>query len=1354
MEIKSLPQDVRDILRSGENVSSISQCVMELVLNSLDAKATAIAIRINLLTLRIQVVDNGVGVTESNMNVIGVRYMTSKCHSLFDLKKLRGYGFRGEALASICEMAKKVELTSRAEGTEYTYSKIYENGKWSALEVLKTRPGTGTTVTVTEFMYKLPVRKNRISKNLDLDETKRRIEELAIINCNVSFSLRNDSTGRIVLQSKQIQNVAEALINFYPKIMIGELCQVKVSKGKISVNGLIYKLSSTNSKLQFIFLNKRPINCVKIQKFINNLLSKTVSKGEHPVYCLNVRCSYSNVDILMSPSKTKVEFKNWELVRKCLEKAIKVVVQDQKTEMEKPVALEKAPSYKSQFGLSLISGAVQGNPVKRKVKSNSVLKNTATNVEHSIWNFAENNGSNEVNVSKDNKIECLTNYTLTTNNLENQAKGKELLMNMFLKSTVAYPKKRSHTDNVLGKSTKTKFPNTTMTMTIVSKKTILRNPHMDGCQKQNMVSKCVQTTMVQHRTGLVDFESNIINPNFTFSKYFANFNKENFSFFGNFGKKNFVSRPEYFFREIPAQTSFNFLKDCFIFDGKRRNVFNFFPLYQNPFLNFRRPLNDNNRRAILPKKRKCTRTKLFDTTCSPYFAKNLCRKPFTRLPNPQIILQSDAHYCEPNAKRIRLNENITKREDHHKSKFKSHIVKVPEVIHSNIYPKQCTTLYNNQKTAVFPPAEKPKYLQENQYQTFNFNLIPNVQRKNYFSNNTLIQRANTEFPSYQKPIEHFENLNSEPLFEDTPTSNKKNVLITDASISVRFLSNYTKYPASSVKIDQNRKVLSNKHSNDVFDQPNDIEGQNQLQITPFQFPNMEIATEKSFSNGHDLYKSNDNQCGLNTPSFLFLNNSIYNDHHDKRPPKQSHQNLFPNFSKKQVFPEEVTIDSKIIQHKQKPKNRLSLKKHVSCPMPKPNLFEISKPFSSFSEVTSIHDYDKFKPDLCSTRINAIDLCDNAKPNFSIPVLDTTTKTPEWLQKQDYLGNKFYLNVRTGIESFRGESPDTFDHVFSIAKRIDFVPKGLSPIMVETKKIDVSMSPQSKKALHEVLIESYKSELETIKWSNLIDNDTDIKVFFQKLYEEKTKLFENCIPNISVNTLPKFVVKQFNNNQAQSYPKDFLINLDIIGQWDRKFVAAFCKTKQILFLFDQHAVSERIRLEKLLKEYKDGEKFKSSRCDVRIFKAFSESELSLLAEFKIVFDNLGIRYSVRDNALYISHIPTCLYSKPHNNGFEQIKNLVISVICEQLQILKMTRGVGTKVPEVLQNIVNSQACRGAIKFGDPLSENDCAELIKELHKCRLPFQCAHGRPSVVPLLNLEKRFLLERSKPNLRNLKQC
>lgn len=109
-----------------------------------------------------------------------------------------------------------------------------------------------------------------------------------------------------------------------------------------------------------------------------------------------------------------------------------------------------------------------------------------------------------------------------------------------------------------------------------------------------------------------------------------------------------------------------------------------------------------------------------------------------------------------------------------------------------------------------------------------------------------------------------------------------------------------------------------------------------------------------------------------------------------------------------------------------------------------------------------------------------------------------------------------------------------------------------------------------------------------------------------------------------------------------------------------------------------------------------------------------------------------------------------------------------------EILNQFTTQGTLVqatPVEFQNVLNSEACRGwkyslisifflfsyqlpnplkyivdfysgAVKFGDKLTPQICVALLEGLKLCNLPFQCAHGRPTVIPLVNLEKLKHLE------------
>ena len=72
--IRELPAEVRSYLRSGVTVTSITQCVEELLLNSVDAGATCVAVRVDLDCFKIQVVDNGAGVAQEQLKLLGERY--------------------------------------------------------------------------------------------------------------------------------------------------------------------------------------------------------------------------------------------------------------------------------------------------------------------------------------------------------------------------------------------------------------------------------------------------------------------------------------------------------------------------------------------------------------------------------------------------------------------------------------------------------------------------------------------------------------------------------------------------------------------------------------------------------------------------------------------------------------------------------------------------------------------------------------------------------------------------------------------------------------------------------------------------------------------------------------------------------------------------------------------------------------------------------------------------------------------------------------------------------------------------------------------------------------------------------
>ena len=60
------------------------------------------------------------------------------------------------------------------------------------------------------------------------------------------------------------------------------------------------------------------------------------------------------------------------------------------------------------------------------------------------------------------------------------------------------------------------------------------------------------------------------------------------------------------------------------------------------------------------------------------------------------------------------------------------------------------------------------------------------------------------------------------------------------------------------------------------------------------------------------------------------------------------------------------------------------------------------------------------------------------------------------------------------------------------------------------------------------------------------------------------------------------------------------------------------------------------------------------------------------------------------------------------------------------------------PPGILNMLNSRACRSAIMFNDELTLEECEVLTRRLAQCSFPFQCAHGRPTMIPLVDIGTR----------------
>ena len=90
---------------SGQVILSLATAVKELVENSIDAGATNVEIKLREFGIDfIEVHDNGSGIEEKDFEAIAKKHCTSKLADFSDLTMIETFGFRGEALSSLCAL--------------------------------------------------------------------------------------------------------------------------------------------------------------------------------------------------------------------------------------------------------------------------------------------------------------------------------------------------------------------------------------------------------------------------------------------------------------------------------------------------------------------------------------------------------------------------------------------------------------------------------------------------------------------------------------------------------------------------------------------------------------------------------------------------------------------------------------------------------------------------------------------------------------------------------------------------------------------------------------------------------------------------------------------------------------------------------------------------------------------------------------------------------------------------------------------------------------------------------------------------------------------------------------------------
>jgi len=151
--IRVLPQNVVDRIAAGEAIHHPASAAKELLENSFDAGSTEVVVSVRIgnsshsgnnnnsssinsnnnsnnvsKSITLSVSDNGCGIRRDDMALAATRHATSKLRDESDLLSLQSFGFRGEALASMSLVSRRVSIVSRTADSNVAYRQLYKDG--------------------------------------------------------------------------------------------------------------------------------------------------------------------------------------------------------------------------------------------------------------------------------------------------------------------------------------------------------------------------------------------------------------------------------------------------------------------------------------------------------------------------------------------------------------------------------------------------------------------------------------------------------------------------------------------------------------------------------------------------------------------------------------------------------------------------------------------------------------------------------------------------------------------------------------------------------------------------------------------------------------------------------------------------------------------------------------------------------------------------------------------------------------------------------------------------------------------------------------------------------------------------
>ncbi|MGM0214629.1 DNA mismatch repair endonuclease MutL [Enterococcus sp. AZ109] len=304
-KIQELSERLANQIAAGEVVERPASVVKELVENAIDAHATQIDILIEEAGLKkIQVIDNGEGISQDDVKNAFKRHATSKIHNRDDLFRIRTLGFRGEALPSIASVSELTLETATAEESQGSYLYL-KGGKIE--EHRPTALRTGTKITVENLFFNTPARLKYVkSLQTELANVGDIVNRMALSHPNIAFRLVHD--GHKMLSTSGNGDLKQALAGIYGISIAKKMLEITAQDLDFSLKGYISLPEVTRASRNYlsIIINGRYIKNYALNKAIVNGYQSKLMVGRFPIAVIEIEMDPLLVDVNVHPTKQEV----------------------------------------------------------------------------------------------------------------------------------------------------------------------------------------------------------------------------------------------------------------------------------------------------------------------------------------------------------------------------------------------------------------------------------------------------------------------------------------------------------------------------------------------------------------------------------------------------------------------------------------------------------------------------------------------------------------------------------------------------------------------------------------------------------------------------------------------------------------------------------------------------------------------------------------------------------------------------------------------------------------------------------------------------------------------------------------